>query len=157
MEARRDPKAFLGIGWAFPFGLAADGEAATVRHEVDVEQAIRIILGTNPGERVMRPDFGAGLDDFLFEPITAGTLERVRRRVEEGEAVLLRRLLEPFEQRFHVARPHPRETVPGTLRHRPPGRQVAWHARDELGDDLRRAPRVERRTEARLHRSPSSK
>lgn len=96
METRRDPKAFLGIGWAFPFGLAADGEVATVRHEVDVEQAIRIILGTNPGERVMRPDFGAGLDDFLFEPITAGTLERVRRRVEEA--------LIDFERRIDVLR-----------------------------------------------------
>ena len=32
----------------------------------------------------MRPDFGAGLEDFLFEPISAGTLERVRRRVEEA-------------------------------------------------------------------------
>ncbi len=84
MEPRRDPKAFLGVGWAFPFGLAADGEAATARHEEDVEQAIRIILGTNPGERVMRPDFGAGLEDFLFEPIAPGTLERVRRRVEEA-------------------------------------------------------------------------
>ncbi len=96
METRRDPKAFLGVGWAFPFGLAADGEAATVRYDVDVEQAIRIILGTNPGERVMRPDFGAGLDDFLFEPITAGTLERVRRRVEEA--------LIDFERRIDVLR-----------------------------------------------------
>jgi phage baseplate assembly protein W len=84
MEARRDPRAFLGVGWAFPFALAADGEAATARHEDDVAQAIRIILGTNPGERVMRPDFGAGLEDFLFEPISAGTIERVRRRVEEA-------------------------------------------------------------------------
>ena len=84
MEARRDPRAFLGVGWAFPYALVADGEAATARHEDDVAQAIRIILGTNPGERVMRPDFGAGLEDFLFEPISAGTLERVRRRVEEA-------------------------------------------------------------------------
>lgn len=96
MEARRDPKAFLGVGWAFPFGLAADGEAATARHEQDVEQAILIILGTNPGERVMRPEFGAGLEEFLFEPISAGTLERVRRRVEEA--------LIDFEPRIDVLR-----------------------------------------------------
>ena len=96
METRRDPKAFLGVGWAFPFGLGSDGEAATVRYDVDVEQSIRIILGTNPGERVMRPDFGAGLDDFLFEPISAGTLERVRRRVQEA--------LIDFERRIDVLR-----------------------------------------------------
>jgi phage baseplate assembly protein W len=96
VEARRDPKAFLGVGWAFPFGLAADGTAATARYEEDVEQAIRIILGTNPGERVMRPDFGAGLEDFLFEPIAAGTLERIRRRVNDA--------LVDFEPRIDVLR-----------------------------------------------------
>lgn len=96
MEERRDAKAFLGVGWAFPFGLAADGTAATVRHEEDIDQAIRIILGTNPGERVMRPDFGAGLEDFLFEPIAVGTLERIRRRVEEA--------LVDFEPRIDVLR-----------------------------------------------------
>ena len=96
MEERRDAKAFLGVGWAFPFGLAADGTAATARHEEDIDQAIRIILGTNPGERVMRPDFGAGLEDFLFEPIAAGTLERIRRRVEEA--------LVDFEPRIDVLR-----------------------------------------------------
>lgn len=84
MGPGRDPKAFMGEGWAFPFRLAADGQAATARHEEDIAQSIRIILGTNRGERVMRPEFGAGLEDFLFEPISAGTLERVRRRVEEA-------------------------------------------------------------------------
>ena len=62
-----ESRAFLGIGWAFPLGFAATGDAAMAVLEEDVAQAIRIILGTNPGERVMRPDFGAGLDDFLFE------------------------------------------------------------------------------------------
>ena len=91
---RDDPKGFLGVGWAFPFAVDADGETATARHERDVEQAIRIILGTNPGERVMRPEFGAGLDDFLFEPVDVGTVERVRQRVEEA--------LVDFEPRIDV-------------------------------------------------------
>lgn len=76
-------KAFLGVGWSFPVGL--DGEhVALARYEEDVHQAILIILGTNPGERLMRPDFGAGLDDFLFESITATTMERIRLRVHEA-------------------------------------------------------------------------
>ncbi|HEX9668964.1 MAG TPA: GPW/gp25 family protein [Thermoanaerobaculia bacterium] len=81
----RDPsKAFLGVGWAFPLAFAADRSVATVVYEDDVRQAIRIILGTDRGERLMRPDFGAGLSDFLFEPVTATTAERIRNRVREA-------------------------------------------------------------------------
>ncbi|MEB2360812.1 MAG: GPW/gp25 family protein, partial [Bryobacterales bacterium] len=57
-----DPnKAFLGAGLAFPPQADVHGNLATVAYEEDIRQAIRVILGTNPGERVMRPDFGAGL------------------------------------------------------------------------------------------------
>jgi uncharacterized protein len=80
-----DPaKAFLGVGWAFPVSFGADGSLSLVAYEDDVRQAIRIILATNPGERVMRPDFGAGLDDFVFSPVTAGTRERLRTRVRDA-------------------------------------------------------------------------
>lgn len=80
-----DPqKAFLGVGFAFPPCLEADGEIALAAYEEDIRQSIRIILGTNPGERVMRPDFGAGLNAFLFEPISFATMQRVKQRVEEA-------------------------------------------------------------------------
>ena len=80
-----DPaKGFLGIGWAFPPHLEADGTLAEAVYEEDVRQAIRIILGTNPGERLMRPDFGAGLNAFVFEPVSTTTLARVKNRVEEA-------------------------------------------------------------------------
>jgi Bacteriophage baseplate protein W len=79
----RDSLAFLGLGWAFPVCPEA-GDAATAAHEEDIRQAIRIILGTNPGERVMRPDFGAGLNAFVFEPLSPTTLEALRTRVEEA-------------------------------------------------------------------------
>ena len=83
-----DPKAFLGRGWSYavqPNAAAAD--IALVEHEEDVRQAVRIILETGRGERVMRPDFGAGLDDFLFEPINTTTLALIRHRVEEALTV----------------------------------------------------------------------
>jgi phage baseplate assembly protein W len=79
-----DPASFLGVGWAFPPQLEGDGSLAEVAHEEDVRQAIRIILGTNPGERVMRPDFGAGLNAFVFEPLNTATLALVKTRVEES-------------------------------------------------------------------------
>ena len=62
-----DPKAFLGHGWAFPVGVNA-GRIATADYEEDIRQAIRIILDTDPGERVMRPDFGCGLRQLVFAP-----------------------------------------------------------------------------------------
>jgi Bacteriophage baseplate protein W len=79
-----DSKAFLGKGWAFPPQAESTGEVATAAYEEDIRQAIRIILGTTPGERVMRPDFGAGLNALVFEPINTTTMTRARHRVEEA-------------------------------------------------------------------------
>jgi Bacteriophage baseplate protein W len=80
----RDARAFLGTGWVFPPQLDVRGELATVSYEEDIRQAIRIILATTPGERVMRPDFGAGLNALVFEPINTTTMTLARRRVEEA-------------------------------------------------------------------------
>jgi phage baseplate assembly protein W len=77
-------KAFLGVGWAFPVCLEPDGEIAMAEYEQDVAEAIWIILGTNPGERVMRPDFGARLNAFVFEPINTTTIESLKTRVREA-------------------------------------------------------------------------
>ena len=89
----RDPaKSFLGIGWAFPPGVEADGSTAEAVYEEDVRQAICIILGTNPGERVMRPDFGAGLKAFVFEPVNTNTTARIRNRVQESLVTWERRI-----------------------------------------------------------------
>jgi uncharacterized protein len=74
--------AFLGVGWAFPPAMAADGKPAEAAYEEDIRQAIRIILGTNPGERVMRPDFGAGLSTFVFEPVNTTTMALLQTRVQ---------------------------------------------------------------------------
>jgi uncharacterized protein len=82
---RRDPaKAFLGVGWAFPLRLEADGRMAMAEHDDDVREAIQIILSTNPGERVMRPTFGAGLNTFVFEPVNTTTLALIKTRVEQS-------------------------------------------------------------------------
>ncbi len=80
-----DPsKAFLGVGWAFPPCVEKDGHVCLAVYEDDIQQAIRIILGTDPGERVMRPDFGAGLSDFVFEPLDTTTMNLVKTRVREA-------------------------------------------------------------------------
>lgn len=79
-----DSKAFLGTGWAFPPQLDGGGDMAVVSHEDDIRQAILVILGTRPGERVMRPDFGAGLQDLVFEPMSQRTISLAQHRVEEA-------------------------------------------------------------------------
>jgi phage baseplate assembly protein W len=80
----RHGKAFLGSGWSFPLGVDQDGRIAQTEHEDDIRQAIRIILSTDPGERTMRPDFGAGLRALTFEPINTTTRALARHRVEQA-------------------------------------------------------------------------
>lgn len=84
MNGVEEKKAFLGVGWSFPVCLEVEGRIDTVAFEEDIDQAIKIILSTNRGERVMRPDFGAGLNAFVFEPVSVTTMELVRTRVEEA-------------------------------------------------------------------------
>lgn len=77
-------KAFLGRGLAFPVSLDASGEIELVEYEEDIRQSIRIILETDLGERVMRPDFGAGLQALVFEPLTTTTMALARHQVERA-------------------------------------------------------------------------
>jgi phage baseplate assembly protein W len=84
MELPLEDKAFLGVGWAFPVEPDGNGEAALSAYEQDIREAIRIVLGTDRGERVMRPDFGAGLQALAFEPMGAATAGLVKHRVEEA-------------------------------------------------------------------------
>jgi phage baseplate assembly protein W len=82
--ATNGSKAFLGRGWAFPVAVDKTEEIAAAEYEDDVQQAILIILGTEPGERVMRPDFGAGLRALVFEPINTTTIALAKHRVEQA-------------------------------------------------------------------------
>jgi phage baseplate assembly protein W len=80
----QNPKAFLGIGWASPLAVDPSGNISLAAYEEDVRQAILIILGTAKGERVMRPDFGAGLKTLVFEPINTTTMALTKVRVQEA-------------------------------------------------------------------------
>jgi phage baseplate assembly protein W len=75
---------FLGTGWAFPVAITAAGDVALASDEEDIRQAIRLILGTTPGERVMRPDFGSGLHALVFEPINTTTKALAKHQVEQA-------------------------------------------------------------------------
>jgi phage baseplate assembly protein W len=77
-------KAFLGVGWAFPPAASPTGDLASAAYETDIQQSIRIILGTAPGERVMRPDFGCGLKALVFEPMNTTTAALAQHAVQQG-------------------------------------------------------------------------
>jgi len=75
---------FLGRGWGFPVAVGLDDEINLVSDADDIRESIRIILETDPGERVMRPDFGAGLRRLVFEPINTSTMTLVQHRVQQA-------------------------------------------------------------------------
>jgi uncharacterized protein len=72
---------FIGAGWAFPLRTDATGGIALVRHEREIEESIRLILGTALGERPMRPEFGCGIHDYIFAPTDATTAGRIAYEV----------------------------------------------------------------------------
>ena len=61
---------FVGAGWAFPLQLDQTGSFALVTDEREIEEAIRVIIGTAYGERPMRPEFGCAIHDFVFASVT---------------------------------------------------------------------------------------
>src|ERR687884_94382 len=75
---------FIGAGWGFPLGVGAQGGIALVRREVELEQAMRLILATYPGERPMRPDFGSRIRDFVFRSVNVETIAELSRVVREA-------------------------------------------------------------------------
>lgn len=77
-------KEFLGVGWKFPVSVDSSGKLSMSEYETDIKEAIRIILGTAKGERVMRADFGCGIHDFVFSPINKATISLVENTVREG-------------------------------------------------------------------------
>ncbi len=74
----------LGKGWAFPITTDVHGNIATSSYEKSVEESIRIILGTTPGERVMHPDFGCKINDIIFSPDSSKTISLAVHYIEEA-------------------------------------------------------------------------
>lgn len=74
----------IGSGWAFPPKIDAQGGLALTSGYTELDQAIRIILTTSQGQRVMRPTFGCRLHELVFAPNDSHTAARARRYVEEA-------------------------------------------------------------------------
>ncbi len=84
MSAETPEFPLVGRGWAFPPRWGPDGSVAMSCDEVDLKEAIEIILLTTPGTRRMRPEFGVGADAYVFAPNSAETKFRLAHHVERG-------------------------------------------------------------------------
>lgn len=104
---------FVGSGIAFPLRTDQTGALATVRNDDDIREAIRLILGTAPGERPMRPEFGCGIHDLIFAPANAETagrvayevkysLDRWEPRIEVGDVDVTFDDVEPSTMYIHI-------------------------------------------------------
>ena len=74
----------VGNGWSFPVGVDARGRVALSRREHDIEEAIKVILMTSKGQRVMRPEFGCQIHELVFAPNDATTAGLAVYYVEEA-------------------------------------------------------------------------
>jgi phage baseplate assembly protein W len=84
----------IGTGVAFPLRIDRLGGMAVSSGNADVQEAIDIILGTAPGERPMRPEFGCGIHNYIFDTIDAYTLGKVEYEI--------RAALDRWEPRIEV-------------------------------------------------------
>ena len=75
---------FVGAGIAFPMRTDAIGGVALVAREREIQEAIRLILGTSPGERPMRPEFGCGIHNHVFSNIDASTIAKIEVDIREA-------------------------------------------------------------------------
>jgi phage baseplate assembly protein W len=84
----------LGSGLAFPLQVDHRGAVALTHGEEDIAQAIELILGTVPGERPMRAEFGCNVHDFVFDTIDAAMVGKVDAAIRDA--------LERWEPRIEV-------------------------------------------------------
>jgi hypothetical protein len=85
---------FVGSGWAFPMRIGPTGGIALVSGQREIEEAMRLVLATAPGERPMRPEFGCAIHEMVFAPINEETAGRIRSDVYTS--------LERWEPRIEV-------------------------------------------------------
>ncbi|NLW46370.1 MAG: GPW/gp25 family protein [Firmicutes bacterium] len=74
---------FLGKGWRFPVSVN-NRQIMSSEAEESIRESIMVILGTAKGERVMRPDFGCGLNELVFAPNDISTATLVTFHVKEA-------------------------------------------------------------------------
>lgn len=84
MEYRDTAKDFLGVGWRFPVEVDdATGRICGASSEEDIQQAVRLILLTGKGERMMEPEFGCDIRKYLFGGMDYTTCTQMEQEVRD--------------------------------------------------------------------------
>jgi uncharacterized protein len=83
-EPVRGTADLIGSGWAFPGQITPGGSVRLVGGGEEIDAALRMILTTAPGERVMRPDFGCSMWEHVFAPVNPDTLGMIEQSVREA-------------------------------------------------------------------------
>jgi phage baseplate assembly protein W len=99
----------IGKGFGFPMGVDGRGNLRMVQGAQEIEESIRLIIGTAPGERRMRPAFGCDLHELVFAPMDVTTMTTIRHHVTVA--------LERWEPRIEIVevRAAPAAHVDGCL------------------------------------------
>ena len=79
-----DSADLYGRGIGFPPRVTSNGQLVWSSGELNVRESIAIILRTRPGERLLRPDFGCGLDRYLYEPNNVATLRLIQEEIKQA-------------------------------------------------------------------------
>jgi hypothetical protein len=80
-----DENSFLGQGWSFPPTFKrGEHSIQMVDEEEDIRQSLMILLSTIKGERIMIPDYGANMEELLFEPLTVSLATRMSKHIEKA-------------------------------------------------------------------------
>ena len=72
------------IGWPLLPVPDGNGQLHYPSLAQSVRELIQVLLSTRPGEQLMRPGFGAGLENLLTEPNTVATRSRIKDLVEDA-------------------------------------------------------------------------
>jgi len=89
-------RSYLGTGWSFPPAFIKDKGIEMVTEEEDIEQSLRILFTTIPGERIFRYDYGCNINQWIFGEITLSEKTLITDTIEQ--AILL------YEPRIQVER-----------------------------------------------------
>lgn len=79
---------FLGTGWKFPVsfekGTGQNSRTRMSKAEQDIAESLTILFSTRPGERVMRPNYGASLEDLMFEPANVSLIAYIEELIRHS-------------------------------------------------------------------------
>jgi phage baseplate assembly protein W len=85
MSTSQVDKSFLGTGWSFPPEFNRQTrQVKMVSREEDIRQSLMILFSTSPGERIMQPAYGCGLNTMVFESMNESTVTEIKDIIERA-------------------------------------------------------------------------